>query len=183
MNLFWNLLYPYTLSIWRRCFGCSGWDLIILKNRFIQHCIGFINLFHIQMINGVDIVANALSCLVFQGLFWARSHGCCFDYGHGTVDLTRYDQLWYWKYIKKIIPQSEWYTFTGDYILMCVRYTLPAILMSIILLEPSVSMMGLVLSSVYAMCWKLYDWKLMTEPTDKAEWITGFLIGMFFIVL
>lgn len=179
--IYYNILYPIFLSIWRRCFGCSGWDIPILKNRFFQHVLGFIGLFGLLYLNEISIVQNILACLVFQGLFWARSHGCCFDYGHGVVDLKRYDQLWYWKYVKKVIPQNEWYSFTGDYILMTVRYTLPAILISMIIINPYISFIGVVLSSTYAICWKLYDWKYVNNPTVIAEWLSGLFVGLMLI--
>lgn len=173
------MIYALFLSMWRRWFG--GGLNFLPDNRFLQHVIGFLAAAFALWWSEYDVIQSILGALILQGLYWARSHGCCFDYGHGIVDVKRYDQLWYWKYVKKIIPLSEWYTFTGDYILMTVRYTIPAILMSIVLLEPTVATAGVVLSGVYALMWKLFDWDLIKSPTEKAEFIVGFTTGLFLV--
>ena len=154
-------------------------DKTILGNRFLQHVCGFLGCFGILFYNGLNIWLCLLSALVLQGLYWARSHGCCFDFGHDIdPDLKRYDQLWYWKYVKKIIPESEWYTFTGDYILMTVRYTIPALLLMITTWAYPIAFAGIVLSSIYALMWKFYDWGYTKAPTATAEIISGFTTGI-----
>jgi len=174
-----NLLYACFLSAWRRCFGSDGWGLPIIKHRVIQHIIGALACFGICLYNDYHWIQAVLCAGVLQGLYWARSHGACFDFGHGTVDLKRYEQLWYWKYVKKIIPESEWYTYTGDFILMTVRYTLPAILCGLVLWNIPVMFMGLALSCVYALLWKFHDWYGLKNPTNISEWIVGFITGLF----
>ena len=177
-----GFLYSIYEGFWRRwfggLFGHTKYEKI-LNNRFIQHIFGFLGFFGILFYNGLNIWLSILSGLVFQGLYWARSHGCCFDFGHGQPpDIKRYDQLWYWKYVKKIIPESELYGFWCDYILMTVRYTLPAMLFAITSLQPSCMFMGIVLSTIYAFCWKAYDFGYTKSPTATAEVIVGFTTGL-----
>ena len=173
-------IYACFESVWRACFGNDGWNIPVLENRFFQHCLGFISSFGILWWNDYHWIQCGLAALALQGLYWARSHGCCFDYGHSyPPSLDRYEQLWYWKYVKKIIPESEWYKFAGDYILMTVRYTLPSVIISLILLNPLFCFSGIVLSSVYALMWKFYDWWGVQNPTKISEWIVGFTTGLF----
>lgn len=171
-------LYACWMAFFRRCFGNDGWDLPVIKHRVVQHILGALACVGVCLYNEYHWIQAILCAGVLQGLYWARSHGCCFDYGHGEVDLERYDQLWYWKYLKKIIPEKEWYTYTGDFMLMTVRYTLPAILCALVLWDIPVMFMGLVLSCVYALMWKFHDWYGLKNPTEWAEWITGFTTGL-----
>ena len=177
-----NLLYSFFEGFWRRWFGGLFGDSKyekILNNRFLQHVVGFSACTGILYYNGLNIWLCLLSALVLQGLYWARSHGCCFDYGHGQPpDIKRYEQLGYWKYVKKFIPENEWYTFTGDYILMTVRYTLPSLIFALTSLRPTCVVMGIVLSTIYAFCWKLYDFGYTKHPTATAEIISGFTTGL-----
>lgn len=174
-----GFLYSIYEGFWRRWFGGLLNDKPILKNRFLQHVFGFLGCFGILFYNGLNIWLSLLSALVLQGLYWARSHGCCFDFGHGQPpDIKRYDQLWYWKYVKKIIPEDELYGFWCDYILMTVRYTIPSILFAITSLHPSCMFMGIVLSTVYAFCWKAYDYGYTNKPTETAEILAGFTTGL-----
>ena len=174
-----TIIYSLFLSCWRACFGNDGWNIPILENRFVQHVIGFSAAVGILWWNDDHWIQCVLAALVLQGLYWARSHGCCFDFGHSyPPSLDRYEQLWYWKYVKKIIPEAEWYKFAGDYILMTVRYTLPAMLIGIILLNTYACFAGVVLASVYAFMWKLADWWGVKNPTKISEWVVGFTTGL-----
>lgn len=173
-----SLIYGLFMSAWRRCFGSDGWNLPILKHRVIQHIIGFVAACLVFWWLDYSWVQIVLAALVLQGLFWARSHGCCFDYGHGTVDVKRYDQLWYWKYIKKFIPEKQWYGYNGDFFLMFVRYTLPSLLLGLILFSLPACFLGLALSGVYAIMWLAYDFGWTKSPTATAEWIAGFVVGV-----
>ena len=182
ITFIYNLVYPFLESFWRRWFGGLFDNKKILSNRFLQHVVGFIMCAIALYLNDYSYIQIILASVVLQALYWARSHGCCFDFGHDVnPDLKRYDQLWYWKYVKKIIPESEWYTFTGDYILMAVRYTIPAIIMSLIMLHPPVAFMGLLLTTGYALMWKFYDWGMVKHPTEIAEYIGGFVTGLMIV--
>ena len=164
-------------AIWRRCFGSGGWDIKILKIRAIQHVIGFVGIFAC-LITKYTLWQALIAAGLMQGLYWARSHGCCFDFGHGKVDVKRYEQLWYWKYIKKFIPEKLWYGYDCDYFLMNVRYTLPSILVALVLLSAPVLFMGFALTGMYALCWIAYDFGWIKRPTSTAEYLGGFITGL-----
>jgi hypothetical protein len=175
-----QLLYACFLSVWRRCFGCSGWELPIIKHRVIQHIIGALACFGICLYNDYHWIQAILCSVVLQGLYWARAHGEFFDYGHSNpVNVARYEKEWWWKFVKKIMPESVYYSFTCDFICMTVRYTLPAILCGLVLFNIPVMFMGLVLSCVYALMWKFHDWYGLKNPTNISEWIVGFITGLF----
>ena len=175
-----QILYACLLGVWRRWFG-GGFDKLP-DNRFLQHVIGFLACSFALWLCGYGYLQIIACAGVLQGLFWARSHGCCFDFGHGTVDVSRYDQLWYWKYVKRIIPEKMWYGYQCDFILMTIRYTIPAILMSVILFSPILSLAGLCVGVSYALCWAFYDFGLTKRPTEIAEYLSGFFTGIFLVL-
>ena len=164
-------------AVWRRCFGSNGWNIPILKIRALQHLIGFLVL-SLFLITKYNLWQAVLVAGVMQALYWARSHGCCFDFGHGEVDVKRYEQLWYWKYIKKIIPEKMWYGYDCDYFIMLVRYTLPSILVGCLLLSIPALFMGFALTGMYALCWMSYDFGWTKRPTEIAEYLGGFITGL-----
>lgn len=164
-------------AIWRRCFGNSGWDIPVLKIRAVQHIIGFLGLF-LCLIIKYSLWQALIAAGLMQGIFWARSHGCCYDFGHGEPDPKRYEQLWYWKYLKKYIPEKQWYGFNCDYYLMNVRYTLPSLLVGAVLLSIPALFMGFCLSGMYALCWIAYDFGWTKRPTEIAEYLGGFITGL-----
>lgn len=172
-----QLLYACFLSGWRRCFGSDGWDLPIIKHRVIQHIIGALACFGVCLYNDYHWIQAILCSAVLQGLYWAKGHGMCFDYGKGEVDLNRYEKMLSWRLIRKYIPEKYWYEYASDFILMNARYTLPAILMAVVLLKPQIAFLGLIVSGVYAFFWALYDVGLTKRPTEWAEWIAGFITG------
>ena len=171
-----TLLYSCFLAIWRRWFG-GGFDKLP-DNRFLQHVIGFCGACLFLWTQSYSLEQILLASFILQGLFWARSHGCCFDYGHGTVDIKRYEQLWYWRYVKKYIPENMLYGYACDFLLMSIRYTIPAILLSIVLISVSVLFAGLAVTGVYALLWVCYDLGLTRKPTEMAEYLSGFIVGV-----
>lgn len=171
-----QILYGCLLGVWRRWFG-GGFDKFC-DNRFLQHCVGFMLAFVFLPTTGCNMYQAIIGALILQGLFWARSHGCCFDLGHGTVDESRYNQLWYWKYVKKFIPESMWYSKSCDFILLTIRYTLPAILLSLVLLSPQLLVAGFVVAGTYSFMWNMYDFGVTKNPTEISEYLSGFFIGL-----
>ena len=180
MQTLLQLGYAVFLAFWRRIFGGLFHNTPIISNRFLHHVIGALALAGFLYLSDYHLVQIILAPIVFQGLFWSRSHECCFDLGHreGT-DVKEYEKLWYWNDLKKYIPEKYWYTFDGDFVLMTVRYTIPAILMAIILLNPLFIFAGLLVASIYTLCWIAYDFGWIKEnPTEYAEVLTGFGIGL-----
>lgn len=177
-----NFIYALFLGVWRRCFGCSGWDLPIIKHRVVQHIIGFVACFGVLCFNEKTLIQCLFASILLQGLFWARSHGCCFDFGHGVVDVKRYEQLWYWKYLKKQIPENMLYTYSCDFILMNLRYTLPAVLIGLVLGNALFLFAGLITTGIYALMWCCYDVWWTKKPTEWAEFLSGIVVGFLLTV-
>ena len=177
-----TLLYDLFEAIWRRCFGNDGWGIPVLRNRSIQHIIGFLGASITLWVCGYHWIQIIACAGVLQGLYWAKSHGICFDYGKGEVDLNRYEKMLSWRLIRKYIPEKYWYEYASDFILMATRYTLPAILMAVILLKPQIALLGLIVGGTYAFFWALYDVGLTKRPTELAECVVGFLTGLFLTI-
>ncbi len=177
-----SLLFGLFESAFRRCFGSDGWGLPVLKIRAIQHIIGFLGASIALWVYGYHWIQIIACAGVLQGLYWAKAHGCAFDYSHGVQTPERYEKMLSWRLIRKFIPEKYWYEYASDFILMNARYTLPAILMAVVLLKPQIAFLGLIVSGVYAFFWALYDVGLTKRPTELAEWVVGFLTGIFLVI-
>lgn len=172
-------LYSLLLAVWRRIFGGAAENIKFLNNRFVQHVLGFTLCLLFLLYSDYGIYRSLIAALIFQGLFWARGHGEFFDYGHSPKpDVSRYESVWWWKYVKKYIPEKMLYSYACDFICMNVRYTLPAFLLSVVLLSIPTAFMGLALCGTYALLWAYHDLGLTNTPTKIAEILSGFLVGM-----
>lgn len=174
-----SVIYGLFLGVWRRIFGGCAENIPVLKIRAVQHAIGFL---------GACIALwccdyawwQIIACAgVLQGLFWARGHGEFFDYGHSkNPDVSRYEKEWWWKYAKKYIPEKMLYGYSCDFLCMNIRYTMPAVLMGLILVNIPLMFAGLVVAGVYSFMWTMHDLDLTPYPTKIAEFISGFLVGI-----
>ena len=174
-----QLLYAAFLGVWRRAFGCSAWHLPILRIRFCLHLVGFLVTFPTLLLCGYSWVQSLLATLCLFGLYWARAHGEFFDFGHNDPpDVKRYEQFWWWKYVRKIIPQEQLYKWSCDFICMAIRYTLPSILIAVILGNIPFAFAGMLLACGYGLMWKLYDWGYVKGPTGYGEIIGGIITGL-----
>ena len=177
-----NVIYGVFLAIWRRIFGGLAEDknIPILKIRAVQHVIGFIGCCVALWLCNYSLFQIITCAGVLQGLFWARGHGEFFDYGHNLKpDVSRYEEFWWWEYFKKHIPQNQLYNYTCDFVCMCIRYTLPSIIISLILINIPFILSGVIVAGVYALMWAFYCLGILkTYPTQVAEIISGFLVGV-----
>ena len=180
MQVLLQLGYALFLAFWRRMFGGLFHKAPVISWRVLHHIIGGLALGGYLYLSGYHWLQIILAPIVFQGLFWSRSHECCFDFGHREkTDIEEYNKLWYWKKLQKYIPQKWLYTFNADFFLMNVRYTLPSIIMALILLNPTFLFAGCLLTSIYALCWIAYDFGWIKQnPTEQAEIIAGFGVGL-----
>ncbi len=174
-----SLLFGCWMAVWRRAFGSDGFGLPVLKIRAVQHIIGFLGACIALWVCEYNWLQIVTCSAVLQGLFWARGHGEFFDYGHSKKpDVSRYESVWWWKYVKKYVPDEILYGYSCDFVCMNIRYTLPAVIMGLILLNIPVMFAGLVLSGVYALMWAYCDLLWIEVPTKIAEFISGFLVGI-----
>lgn len=173
-----GFLYAIYESAWRRWKGKGSddkWYNHKLVKMFLNLFITFGLLCYIKKGWLIPLIAT----LVYQFLYLTRNHGAFMDFGHGPTDDKRYDEWWWIKYVKKIVPEKLWYGYCFDFICMSLRYGLPGILLAFILGSPVVGFMGFIHALVYAFCWKLNDWEIIKYPTSKAEWVVGFTCGLF----
>lgn len=182
MDLIKWLLYPMFLSCWRRWFG-GGFDFLS-QNRFIQHCVGFIVGSCLLWLYGYSIIQVLLTMLILQGFYWAVGHGPAFDMSRqGYPDetmLKRYKRYFWNEWCEFLVPKKYWYGFGYDFFWMLFRYSIPAVLMSLVLWQPYIMFSGIITSFIYAICWGIHDNIGLKKigPTGLAEFITGFVTGL-----
>ena len=216
MNFLFASIFGFIESIWRRWYGgwiegtmedkLPKWLYTFLSSRGTQTVFNLIVLFAIFMLNngflftlfcqwliGLGIkdwfIAAVLS-IIIQFEFWSRGHGPAFDEGRGiptqeTID--RYQKVW-WVFIPNfLIPKQYWYGFLYDFIWMWVRYTIGLFLMIPFLWSFNILWLGLIATSIYALCWTLYErdswilkyipFNMASIPTQLAELLIGFITG------
>ena len=184
-----GLLYPLFLASWRRCFGSNGWDLPILKYRAVQHIIGGVVAFGVCLVLGYTWWQSLAFAGVLQGLYFSLGHGAAYDMSRGgnkpdEKTIKRYKQFFWNKWCEFLVPKDSWYGFGYDFLWMLFRYGLPALLMSVIILKPSVAMCGLSTALCYAVCWSLYDKGKLKYlySTELAEILMGFFTGLLIVL-
>lgn len=173
-----GILYAIYESFWRRWKG-SGTEGKWYNHKLIKMFLNLLVTFGLLVYIKSEWLIPLIGTLVYQFLYWTRNHGAFFDYGHGDKKDERYNKWWWIKYVKKIVPEKEWYGYWFDFICMALRYGLPGILLALILGSPVMCFMGLFHALIYAFCWKLNEWGLIERPTQKAEYGVGFTCGLF----
>ena len=174
-----KILYACFKAIWRRWFG-GGFDSLP-NNRFFQHLIGFIVTFLMLHYLNYNIICNILACFALQGVFWALGHGPAFDFGRSKkIEVERYEKYFWDKWCKWLVPEKEWYQFGYDFLWMLFRYSLPALLVSVILCNWWFMMAGVCVTFAYTICWALYDKGKLKRlsATELAEIVSGFIVGL-----
>lgn len=166
-------------SIWRRGFGCSGWHIKILENRFVEHIIGFLGIFLCLLVK-YNVWQALIVSGVMQGLYWAPAVGMYQDIGSsGEPDeemKKRYDSIWYNKFLDKWFKNYK-YTAIYDWVGLMIRYTLPAIIISIILFNGVFCFAGFCVSSVYTFMVLLKKDGYINSHLAYSELLSGFITG------
>lgn len=165
----------------------------ILGNRGLQTAVMLLVFMSIYVTNPQSwqnwIAAVVVSCwLQFQ--FWSRSHGVCFDIGHGGKPsedtIKRYSERWYhipcdWVFNKLGVSDYK-YGFLYDFIYMGLRYTCP--MLALMIFDWRYIFLGLIVAPVYSFCWTLYKnefwirpkYQGIDSPTKWAEIIVGGIV-------
>lgn len=168
-------------SLWRSAFGSGNF------NRTILHIINIAVTIFCFWFVGISWMRILFAVPAFEFLFWSLGHGAAFDIGRsGYPDeetIKRYDKFFWDKWCKIIVPKQNWYGFWYDYLWMCFRYMLPALLVSIIIGNVYFGYSGFLIATIYALCWNLYDIGKLKKmsPTELAEYLSGFISG--FLIL
>lgn len=179
-----KLLYTIFMGAWRRAFGSDGWDLPILKNRFVLHVLGFLATFSLCMFSKGFNWYTSTWIAVWIQIFWALGHGSCYDCGKGGKPdakmLKRYEKMVGYKLVCKIFPEDKWYTFGFDFILLAIRYTYPIIPICL-MFNPALLTIGLVISALYGM-YRYCDFMRNHKWLDVEIW-AGLVTGLFIAYL
>lgn len=181
MNILFGILFTIFESGFRRLFG-SSCSIPVVGSRACQHIVNccvigcflyFIKEFH------------WISCLLITAdiQFWliTRKHGVFFDIGAGgqpdEKTLKRYNSMLATRILNKIFPNDK-YSAIYDYVGMVLRYTAPLIPL-MFFFNPLIFTMGILIGTGYLFCWWLKNLGYIEKPTDKAEYVMGFLIGIY----
>ena len=181
-----NILYAVWESIWRRMFGSDGWNVPIIKYRAIQHIFNVIATFGVLWYVGLSWWQNVAVCAFYEGFYWSWGHGPAFDIGRSSYPdektIKRYKERFWNNWCEKMFPESMWYGKTYDAFWMFFRYEIPAVLVFAFSLNYWFLLAGFATTFVYWLCWLMFDKGKITAPTDKAEWIVGFISGLLLIL-
>jgi hypothetical protein len=175
-----KLLYSVFMAIWRRAFGCDGWDLPILKNRFVLHVLGFLATFSLCMFSkGFNWYTSAWIAVWIQ-IFWALGHGYAYDVSKsGQPDekmLERYKKAIGYKFLCKIFSKEEHHGMCFDFILLAIRYTYP-LLPICLFFNPVFMCLGLIIASLY-LIYRFCPVVRKIKILDVEIW-AGFFTGLF----
>ena len=169
-----HILMSLFEGAWRSCFGCDGWELPILKYRFVQHIINFVVVALFLKCADYTLLQSCLFGVVLQGLFYSRSHGDYFSIFSTAPDEGRIK--WIDWVLRKIYGEGNYYNFKGNFTGMLLRYTAPAILLSIIIHSWWFWLCGPIVPVIYTICWLVCK-KL--PAYHVAEAIMGLEVGLF----
>jgi len=174
-----KLIYAVLMGLWRDSFGKNGWDLLIYKNRFVQHIVAFLMTVGICLYKDISWYWCLWIALWIQ-IEWALGHGPCYDVGtSGKPDekmLKRYQEMVGYKLVCKLFPESLWYSFGFDYVLLSIRYTYPLIPICF-LFNPVFLTLGLIITGLYAIY--RYCPYMQTKRWLDVEIWAGFVLGMY----
>ena len=174
-----KLLYAILMGIWRDGFGKSGWGLPIYKIRFVEHVVGF--LMTVAICWWKDLAWYwCLWVALWIQIEWALAHGPCYDCGKGGKPdakmIKRYEKMVGYKFLCKIFPENQWYTFGFDFCLLAIRYTYP-LLPICFLFNPVFLTLGMMISAEYAM-YRYCDYFQKHRLLDVEIWV-GFVLGLY----
>lgn len=175
-----RIIYGLWLGIWRRAFGSSGWDLPIIKNRFIQHLLGFLACFIVLVVYGYNIVQCIACAVILQGLYWARAVGPAIDAGTEIPQIERYEKEFWDKWCKFLVKEENQYGQFYDFLWMFFRYEIYAILISVILLNPLFLLSGFMVALSYTIGHALTRNGFIKKlgGSEIAEYLSGFFTGI-----
>lgn len=194
----------------RRIYGGALESFSIIKERGVQTTLMIVSTLIVIFPSATDlnitssVIANftlslLLSCWL-QFCYWSLGHGMVMWIGtDGTPkdekELKRYQDMWGYDFVCKIVPKENWYGPFFDWLLMKIRYVLPMIPMMII--HPLYLLIGWLVGNNYALCHKAFQedkwiWNTLPKwlktkwvggPTSAAEFISGFQFGFIIYII
>lgn len=177
-------LYTLWMAFFRDMFGKNGYEIPVLKNRFVQHCLGFCATFALCFFIKSIQWWWCLWIAVWVQIYWALGHGACYDLGtNGKPDakmVKRYEKMVGYKLVCKIFPKEDWYNFGFDFILLSIRYTYPLIPICF-WFNPCLLTLGIIISGLYAV-YRYCEFVRSHRLLDVEIW-AGFVTGLFIAFL
>ena len=169
-------------SFWRRWKGTASdkhWYNAKWFKTICNLCLTYIALY----LCGYHWLQSLIATLVFQFLFWTQAIGGALDMGRdyppSEETIKRYKSKFWNKWCEFLVPKQAWYGYFYDFLWMMFRYGLPAILVSIILLNPFFLLAGVTCALCYNLAWALYEHNKCNPIV--AEYLSGFFAGLLLV--
>lgn len=130
--------------------------------------------------------------VVVYGLYWSKGHGMIMDKGTGGKPtpelLARYEKTIGYRLACWLLPESEWYGYKFDSLMMLARYGLPAAVVAVFMWNPWFLLTGLLPSPIYTLSLVLERkrpqlfkrWSWLESYKDLAEILTGAQFGLIY---
>lgn len=136
--------------------------------------------YSVLFLSGYNWIQTLIATVCFQFLFWTQAIGGALDLGRdyppSAETIKRYQKKFWNKWCEFLVPEKAWYGFFYDFLWMFFRYELPAILVSIILLNPFFLLAGLTSALSYSFSWSAYEKKGL--DVMLCEYASGFFAGL-----
>ena len=179
-----KIIYILLFSWWRDLFGKNGYELPILKYRFVEHVIAFCMTFLLCFFDKGLQWYWCIWIAVWVQIFFSIGHGYAYDLGtKGKPDaemLKRYEKSVGYKFVCKIFEEKDWYGFGFDFILLTIRYTYPLIPICF-WFNPCLLSLGIIISGLYAI-YRYCEFVRNHRLLDVEIW-AGFVVGLFIAFL
>lgn len=187
-----NILSGLIWAIWRRVYGKGNSG--VSRGILAVFAVGALAMLFFQRANwdfsGYARLAAALAVAIFAyAYYWSKGHGMIMDKGTSgkpTPELiSRYEKTLGYRLACRLLPESEWYGYKFDSLMMLARYGIPALGIAVLTLSPVFLWAGILPSPIYTVSlWlekKLPEWfkrwSWLTSYKDLAEILTGFQFG------
>lgn len=175
-----KIIYTLFMGLWRDAFGKNGYDLPVLKIRFVQHVIAFCATFLLCFFNKDISWLISLWIALWVQIEWALGHGPCYDLGKGGKPdkkmIQRYEKMVGCKLLYKLFPEEMWYGTGFDFCLLAIRYTYP-LLPICVFFNPVLITLGLVISGLYGL-YRACPYLQKKRWLDVEIW-AGLALGLF----
>lgn len=187
-----NILSGLIWAVWRRLYGKGNSG--ISRGILAAFAIGSLTMVFYKLANWdiygtLRLIAAAGTAVFAYAYYWSKGHGMIMDKGTGGKPtpelLARYEKTLGYQIACRVLPESEWYGYKFDSLMMIVRYGLPALGIAILTLSPVLIWAGLLPSPIYTACLYLEKkrpawfkrWSWLASYKDLAEILVGFQFG------
>ena len=169
-------------SFWRRWKGTAS-DEHLYNAKWFKTICNLVLTYTALYLCGYHWLQTLIAAVVFQFLFWTQAIGGALDMGRdyppSEETIKRYKKKFWNKWCEFLVPKQAWYGYFYDFLWMMFRYGLPAVLVSVILLNPFFLLAGVTCALCYNLAWALYE-NSKCNPI-VAEYLSGFFAGLLLV--